>query len=88
MNKAQPGLFISGGMQDWNYLHTNCFELTIEMGCVKYPTADRLPAFWQANKFSLLVFMGQVSMLLSVYRCCMSVRLKTGKGRADCGGRK
>ncbi|XP_070205330.1 carboxypeptidase D-like [Littorina saxatilis] len=51
---------VDGGMQDWNYLHTNCFELTIEMGCVKFPTADKLPAFWQANKFSLLVYMGQV----------------------------
>ncbi|KAL8566418.1 hypothetical protein ACOMHN_011996 [Nucella lapillus] len=51
---------IDGGMQDWNYLHSNCFELTVEMGCVKFPKAERLPAFWQANKFSLLVFMGQV----------------------------
>lgn len=53
-------LLHSGGMQDWNYLHTNCFELTIEMGCTKFPNADRLPSYWQANKFSLLVFMGQV----------------------------
>ncbi|KRX64687.1 Carboxypeptidase -like protein [Trichinella sp. T9] len=26
---------LSGGMQDWNYLHTNNFELTIEMNCYK-----------------------------------------------------
>nr|KAG5687052.1 hypothetical protein BaRGS_002425 [Batillaria attramentaria] len=47
-------------MQDWNYMNTNCFELTVEIGCTKFPTADRLPSFWQANKFSLLVYMGQV----------------------------
>ncbi|XP_076452817.1 carboxypeptidase D-like isoform X2 [Babylonia areolata] len=51
---------VDGGMQDWNYLHTNCFELTIEMGCIKFPMAEKLPSFWQANRFSLLVFMGQV----------------------------
>ncbi|KAH3886675.1 hypothetical protein DPMN_010688, partial [Dreissena polymorpha] len=51
---------VSGGMQDYNYVHTNCFEITIEMGCVKYPPAAALSGFWVANKFPLLVFMGQV----------------------------
>ncbi|ESO98160.1 hypothetical protein LOTGIDRAFT_226642 [Lottia gigantea] len=51
---------VSGGMQDWNYVHTNCFEITIELGCYKYPKATDLPAYWDANKFALLVYMGQV----------------------------
>jgi carboxypeptidase D len=47
-------------MQDWNYANTNCFEITVELGCIKFPMADQLPSFWNANKFSLLVYMGQV----------------------------
>ncbi|KAK6192240.1 hypothetical protein SNE40_003744 [Patella caerulea] len=51
---------VAGGMQDWNYVNTNCFEITIELGCYKYPYARDLPAYWAANKFALLVYMGQV----------------------------
>lgn len=51
---------VAGGMQDWNYLHTNCFEITIEMGCFKYPPSSQLQDFWKANKDSLLVYMAQV----------------------------
>lgn len=47
-------------MQDWNYLHTNCFEVTIELGCVKYPKAEELPKYWEQNRRSLLQFMKQV----------------------------
>ncbi|XP_066189523.1 carboxypeptidase D [Sylvia atricapilla] len=51
---------VPGGMQDWNYLHTNCFEVTIELGCVKYPKAEELPKYWAQNRRSLLQFMKQV----------------------------
>ncbi|KAK2525433.1 carboxypeptidase D [Columba livia] len=51
---------VPGGMQDWNYLHTNCFEVTIELGCVKYPKAEDLPKYWEQNRRSLLQFMKQV----------------------------
>ncbi|XP_069471346.1 carboxypeptidase D [Ambystoma mexicanum] len=51
---------IPGGMQDWNYLHTNCFEVTIELGCVKYPKAAELPSYWKRNYRSLLQFISQV----------------------------
>ena len=33
---------VSGGMQDWNYLHTNDFEITMELGCTKYPRHEEL----------------------------------------------
>ncbi|XP_072834747.2 carboxypeptidase D [Pogona vitticeps] len=51
---------VPGGMQDWNYVNTNCFEVTIELGCVKYPKADELPKYWEQNRRSLLQFLKQV----------------------------
>uniref|UniRef100_A0A8C6SD53 Carboxypeptidase D, a n=1 Tax=Neogobius melanostomus TaxID=47308 RepID=A0A8C6SD53_9GOBI len=51
---------VPGGMQDWNYLHTNCFEVTIEQGCVKYPWAKDLPGYWEQNRRALLQFIHQV----------------------------
>lgn len=56
-------ILVVGGMQDWNYLHTNCFEVTIELGCVKYPKAEELPKYWAQNRRSLLQFMKQVRSL-------------------------
>lgn len=56
----------AGGMQDWNYLNTNCFEVTIELGCVKYPLAKDLPMYWEQNRQALLQFMQQVSTPLSL----------------------
>ncbi|XP_076831943.1 carboxypeptidase D [Brachyhypopomus gauderio] len=51
---------IPGGMQDWMYMNTNCFEVTIELGCVKYPPAWQLPMYWEQNRRSLLEFIHQV----------------------------
>ena len=48
-------------MQDWNYVNTNCFEITLELGCVKFPMPDKLPGFWEENKEALLNFMNQVN---------------------------
>ncbi|MGH0153061.1 UNVERIFIED_CONTAM: hypothetical protein FKN15_023987 [Acipenser sinensis] len=50
---------VPGGMQDWNYLNTNCFEVTIELGCIKYPLAKDLPRYWEQNRRSLLQFIHQ-----------------------------
>ena len=51
---------VSGGMQDWNYIATNDFEITLELGCVKYPKAQNLEQYWKDNKESLLAFMEAV----------------------------
>ncbi|KAF7256731.1 hypothetical protein EG68_05656 [Paragonimus skrjabini miyazakii] len=34
---------INGSMQDYSYLATNAFELTMELGCTKFPKASWLP---------------------------------------------
>ncbi|XP_059904228.1 carboxypeptidase Z isoform X1 [Gadus macrocephalus] len=50
----------AGGMSDFNYLHTNCMEITVELGCDKYPTEAELYPEWKRNKEALLSFMESV----------------------------
>ncbi|XP_011871567.1 PREDICTED: carboxypeptidase D-like [Vollenhovia emeryi] len=47
---------VSGGMQDYNYVHSNDFEITLEIGCTKYPNASDLPNYWLENRQPLLRF--------------------------------
>ncbi|XP_019746011.1 probable carboxypeptidase X1 isoform X1 [Hippocampus comes] len=51
---------VPGSMNDFSYLHTNCFEVTVELSCDKFPHASELPIEWENNKESLLLFMEQV----------------------------
>lgn len=48
---------LSGGMQDFNYVFSNCFEITLELSCCKYPSKNELPSEWHKNKRSLLEYM-------------------------------
>lgn len=51
-------------MNDFSYLHTNCFEVTVELSCDKFPHASELPTEWENNRESLLVYMEQVGLQL------------------------
>lgn len=51
---------LSGGMQDWNYLHTSDMELTLELGCFKFPPQKDLPIYWNDNKEALIRFIEQI----------------------------
>ena len=52
---------VTGGMQDYNYVHSNAFEITLELGCNKYPNATELEEYWKDNKEPLLQFIEAVS---------------------------
>lgn len=48
-------------MNDFSYLHTNCLELSIFLGCDKFPHESELAYEWEKNKEAMLTFMEQVS---------------------------
>ncbi|KAM9230466.1 carboxypeptidase M isoform 1-T1 [Dugong dugon] len=51
-----------GGMQDYNYVWAQCFEITLELSCCKYPREEKLPLFWNDNKASLIEYIKQVHL--------------------------
>lgn len=51
---------VSGGMQDYNYVYSNDFAITVEVGCTKFPNATELPKFWLENREPLLRFIEMV----------------------------
>jgi len=58
---------VRGGLQDFNYLSSNDFEITLELGCQKYPAAKDLEKEWNNNRNALLNFMYQVRELFACF---------------------
>jgi len=67
---------VPGGMQDFNYLASNDFEITLELGCAKYPSSDSLKGEWEDNKRPLLDFIWTAHMGIKG----MITDVETGKG--------
>lgn len=73
-----PFLFVTlilGGMEDYNYLHSNCLEITIELSCCKYPPRTQLPEEWENNKEALLAYLEMVggALIIQLYEYCCNL---------------
>ncbi|XP_032799757.2 carboxypeptidase M isoform X1 [Daphnia magna] len=51
--------YLAGGMQDYNYVWNGAMELTLEVGCCKYPRGETLPEYWEDNKQAMLKYLGE-----------------------------
>ncbi|KAM5170839.1 carboxypeptidase M [Mantella aurantiaca] len=53
---------VEGGMQDYNYIFSQCLEITVEVSCCKYPNDSTLQQYWEDNRASMIEYMKQVHM--------------------------
>ena len=51
---------IYGSLQDYSVLVKQCFEVTIELSCDKFPDYSKLEYFWLDNVNSLVTYMEQI----------------------------
>lgn len=50
-----------GGMQDFNYIHHGCLEITLEVSMNKWPAGSELTGFWNQNKVSMFNYLSLVN---------------------------
>ena len=50
---------LTGSMNDFNYIFSNSFEVTVELTCCKKPDPSTLPLEWKKNKRSLVEYLKQ-----------------------------
>lgn len=67
---------VCGGMQDFNYLASNCFELTLVLVYRKFSPGKNLPNLWHENHVALMNFIWQVRESPS-HATCPSLRFFT-----------
>lgn len=66
-------------MQDWIYDNTNEFDITIELGRNQYPSAERLPPYWERNKRALLNYINEATKgIKGTVRDAVTKKLITG----------
>ena len=51
---------IFGSLQDYSVLVKQCFEVTIELSCDKFPDETKLESFWLDNMNSLVAYIEQI----------------------------
>ena len=49
-------------MPDFNYEHSNCFDITVELTCCKHPDRSALMNEWQNNKESMLKYLEAIHL--------------------------
>lgn len=45
-----------------SYLYSNCFEITVELSCCKYPNRDQIAIQWRYNEKSLIRYLQSVNV--------------------------
>lgn len=48
---------IDGGMQDWSIHYRESTHATVELSMSKWPSANRLPGFWEENREGILQYL-------------------------------
>ena len=51
---------MDNGLQDYNYIFSNCMEVTAELSCSKEPPPEKLSVEWENNLESMLAFLWSV----------------------------
>ena len=51
---------LNGGMQDWNYVWENNFEITLEQSQVKWPNSNQLEGLWEDHREPMLSYIEEI----------------------------